>query len=538
MKSSLEAKISNLSEQLREIKNYQSFAPRGGALDDVTNKKFETIQEIQNQQIQFQNYMMTQLSQLSADRSADYFRAPPPEPRKEVPEPTPPNSHRPVNPVQQPKYIAHPVTNKVVRHEPEPPRTIVKHQEFGVDTLDMDDRTMEKRVVGRDEREMNLDWLDEVAPLPVRPSSPVNIGPTRSPIKIIFEEKKSQFENLSQKLDDVMTKRKQFESNYKKQTSNRKEISEGILDPDSNEEIKKKVEKAIQDAIKNPSKVQRTTSKTSKSAVAARKAQSEVRTKTGTRTSKTRVRSPTRTKMVSATDDRLRELYGRAPWETSPKKVRNPYVHVNSPQKPVEKMRKLTNVTFDQAKSVRSKKQQTTPRLSSSAVPQSKPVGAIQIAPPVRAGPSSKTYRPPPVLTSSSASELATSTPRSITQSKSLSEALEISKIPIDHEVAPVSREPSIKEPLDKPIEVVGDAFDRQKLTGKHPVANEKKTKSHFSEPPLIIKPSYEIPVINQGVSEERLDDRLGELKNWIESELLHKLIEGKKRQRFHDFGL
>ena len=467
LKSSLEAKISNLSEQLREIKNYQNFAPRGGALDDVTNKKFETIQEIQNQQIQFQNYMMTQLSQLSADRSADYnFRAPPPEPRKEVPEPTPPNSHRPVNPVNQPKYIAHPVTNKVVRHEPQ--RTAVQHQEFGVDTLDMDDRTMEKRVVGRDEQEMNLDWLDEVAPLPFRPSSPVNIGPTRSPIKIIFEEKKSQFENLSQKLDDVMTKRKQFESNYKKQTSNRKEISQGIFsDPDSNEEIKKKVEKAIQDAIKNPSKVQRTT-KTSKSAVAARKAQSgSLRMKTGTRTSKTR--SPTRTKMVSATDDRLRELYGRAPWETSPKKVRNPYVHVNSPQKPVEKMRKLTNVTFDQAKSVRSKKQQTTPRLTTSAVSQSKPVGAIQIAPPVRAGPSSKTYRPPPVLTSSSASELATSTPRSITQSKSLSEALEISKIPVDQEMAPVSRDPSIKEPLDKPIEVVGDAFDRQKLTGKYP---------------------------------------------------------------------
>ena len=171
--------------------------------------------------------------------------------------------------------------------------------------------------------------------------------------------------------------------------------------------------------------------------------------------------------MVSATDDRLRELYGRAPWEVSPKKVRNPYVHVNSPQKPAEKMRKLTNVTFDQAKSVRSKKQQTTPRLSS-AVTQSKPVGAVQIAPPVRAGPSSKVYRPPPVLTSSSASELATSTPRSVTQSKSLSEALEISKIPVDHEIAPVSREPSIKEPLDKPIEVVGDAFDRQKLTGKN----------------------------------------------------------------------
>ena len=136
-------------------------------------------------------------------------------------------------------------------------------------------------------------------------------------------------------------------------------------------------------------------------------------------------------------------------------------------EKPTENMRKLTNVTFDQAKSVRSKKQQTTPRLSS-AVTQSKPVGAVQIAPPVRAGPSSKVYRPPPVLTSSSASELATSTPRSVTQSKSLSEALEISKIPVDHEIAPVSREPSIKEPLDKPLEVVGDAFDRQKLTGKN----------------------------------------------------------------------
>ena len=69
LKSSLEAKISNLSDQLREIKQYHnSFAPPGGhksALDDVTNKKFETIQEIQNQQIQFQNYMMTQLRYVS-----------------------------------------------------------------------------------------------------------------------------------------------------------------------------------------------------------------------------------------------------------------------------------------------------------------------------------------------------------------------------------------------------------------------------------------------------------------------------------------
>ena len=39
---------------------------------------------------------------------------------------------------------------------------------------------------------------------------------------------------------------------------------------------------------------------------------------------------------------------------------------------------------------------------------------------------------------------------------------------------------------------------------------------------------------MNQGVSEERLDDRLGELKNWIESELLHKLIEGKSASDFH----
>ena len=187
----------------------------------------------------------------------------------------------------------------------------------------------------------------------------------------------------------------------------------------------------------------------------------------GTRTTKTRTRSPPKTKMISATDDRLRELYGRAPWETSPKKVRNPYVHVNSPQKPVEKMRKLTNVTFDQAKSVRSKKQQTTPRLSS-ALTQPKPVGAVLIAPPVRAGPSSKVHRPPPVLTSSSASELAQSTPRAVIQSKSLSNALEISKIPVDHEMAPVSKQPSIKEPLHRPIVVVGDAFDRQKLTGKN----------------------------------------------------------------------
>ena len=70
------------------------------------------------------------------------------------------------------------------------------------------------------------------------------------------------------------------------------------------------------------------------------------------------------------------------------------------------------------------------------------------------------------------------------------------------------------------------------RLTEKNlPVSNQLYIHTiliFHSEPPLIIKPSYEIPVVNQGVSEERLDDRLGELKNWIESELLHKLIEGR----------
>ena len=165
-------------------------------------------------------------------------------------------------------------------------------------------------------------------------------------------------------------------------------------------------------------------------------------------------------------------MYGRAAWETSPKKVRNPYVHVNSPQKTRNSTRKLTNVTFDQAKSVTSKKQQTTPRLYKQQQQQVQAVGAVQIAPPVRAGPSSKVYRPPPVLTSSAPSdvtssaasapsELATSTPRSQTR---CSDPLELSKIqPTQDSHQPIS----VQQPIDRPIEVIGDEFDREKLTGK-----------------------------------------------------------------------
>ena len=61
-----------------------------------------------------------------------------PQPRREVPEPTPPNSHR-----QQ----------VIVKDVPQHAPTVV---------------TVNERRI--DDRENELDWLDEVAPLPVRPS--------------------------------------------------------------------------------------------------------------------------------------------------------------------------------------------------------------------------------------------------------------------------------------------------------------------------------------------------------------------------------
>ena len=72
------------------------------------------------------------------------------EPRRERPEPTPPNSFRAQD---VPHYAPQIVT---VKENP-------------------DDR----------QPDIDLDWLDEVAPLPVRPSSPIMIG--HQPIKVIVE---------------------------------------------------------------------------------------------------------------------------------------------------------------------------------------------------------------------------------------------------------------------------------------------------------------------------------------------------------------
>ena len=43
--------------------------------------------------------------------------------------------------------------------------------------------------------------------------------------------------------------------------------------------------------------------------------------------------SKSRTVLTNKDDRALRNIYGKAAWESSPKKVRNPYVHVNSPIK-------------------------------------------------------------------------------------------------------------------------------------------------------------------------------------------------------------
>ena len=138
---------------------------------------------------------------------------------------------------------------------------------------------------------------------------------------------------------------------------------------------------------------------------------------------------------------------------------------------------------------MRSQKQQTTPRTEYSA---------IQIAPPVRAGPIDRTENPSPVLTTeSSISEKA---PRVITPEPVLQPEAR-------PEVQPVVQPPS--EPIEKPIKLRGSKIER--------------------EPPVIIKPAYSAQPV--GVTESQLDSRIGSLKGWIESELMGKLLESRQQQ-------
>ena len=129
------------------------FRKRDG-LEELTNQRFENLHEVQQQQIQMQTLMM---NQLMSQKQSVYVAQQPvehraPEPRRERPEPTPPNSFRAQD---VPHYAPQIVTVK--------------------ENIVPDDR----------QPDLDLDWLDQVAPLPVRPSSPILIG--HQPIKVIVE---------------------------------------------------------------------------------------------------------------------------------------------------------------------------------------------------------------------------------------------------------------------------------------------------------------------------------------------------------------
>ena len=58
--------------------------------------------------------------------------------------------------------------------------------------------------------------MDEVSPLPVRPSSPVKIGQSQ-PIKIWHEKPESAFSTIENELEEVAARRRLFDENLKKQ---------------------------------------------------------------------------------------------------------------------------------------------------------------------------------------------------------------------------------------------------------------------------------------------------------------------------------
>jgi len=444
LKSTLEAKINALGSQLSDIKNGQQFKRRD-CLEEITNQRFANLHEVQQQQIQMQSLMMSQLvnqQQHQRQQPAPIIvqqAQPMPQPRREVPEPTPPNSHR-----QQ----------VIVKDVPQHAPTVV---------------TVNERRI--DDRENELDWLDEVAPLPVRPSSPILIG--QEPIRVVIDSKHSKFDALTERMDEIRAKRKQFEQNLAKSKKS------AFSWENEEDEMAKKVDAAIDDAMRNqterpvreakPSKVSKPSTTTKKGVF--RKA-------TATRLSQA--------KTATRSDRQLRNIYGKAAWEDSPKKVRNPYVHVNSPEKRPTARRTLTNVRVDQARHVRSQKQQTTPRETPSHY------SAVQLAPPVRAGPIDRTSNPSPVLTTDSS------------VSETLSETVEAPPPP------PVAVAPPPLAPIEKPIKISG-----------------KKTPT---EPPMIIKPAYAHHQPINAITESQLDTRLGSLKGWIESELMSKLLEARQK--------
>ena len=119
----------------------------------------------------------------------------------------------------------------------------------------------------------------------------------------MIESKHSKFDALTERMDEIRAKRKQFEQNLAKSKKS------AFSWENEEDEMAKKVDAAIDDAMRNqterpvreakPSKVSKTTTK------------GVFRKATATRLSQA--------KTATRSDRQLRNIYGKAAWEDSPK---------------------------------------------------------------------------------------------------------------------------------------------------------------------------------------------------------------------------
>ena len=159
-----------------------------------------------------------------------------------------------------------------------------------------------------------------------------------------------------------------------------------------------------------------------------------------------------------------------------------------------------TNVQISNGINVRSTKQQTTPRLT-------EPLRAVQIAPPVRAGPTNRDV----TISTSSESEMLSSTPISSRVEKS-EEPYESS---IELSVQKEMSDKNISAHLEPPTPI------------KVPEIN-LPVQEHFADPPVIIKPTYLSAKSESAVTDRKID----ELKGWMQKEFLSRMIKQEQEQK------
>jgi hypothetical protein len=96
-----------------------------------------------------------------------------------------------------------------------------------------------------------LDWLDSVAPLPVRPSSPVLLRSSSGiPVKVQDEIVRSEFTKLNSTFQEIVDKRKLLEDNI--YLLERQQKSKQNYFGNESDSIKEKVSKAILESKTKP----------------------------------------------------------------------------------------------------------------------------------------------------------------------------------------------------------------------------------------------------------------------------------------------